>query len=248
MSIFKKIIMKQILLLAICSFFFFSINAQVTVSVNPDEISESVDLDNYDIETEDPTDIVGHGLVVNDISGTKNFVWVRNEVYLPTGWKTAVCDLNSCWFHTISTKEFELEGGFEGTLDVHAYPGGSGGATLDELTTGEAIVEISVTEVGNEENTFTATYTLSLLGTVSVEITDKPTINVYPNPTTDFFKLTGTDAVDNIVVHNVVGSKVKNFEVAEGASYDVADLPTGMYLVALMNEDTIVRTIRLSKK
>ncbi len=240
--------MKQILLLAICAFFFFNLNAQVTVSVNPGDIIESVDLDDYDPATEDPSDIVGHAVVVNDVTTTTSFVWVRNEVYLPTGWKTAVCDLNSCWFHTISTKEFELEGGFEGTLDVHAYPGGSGGASIEELTTGEAIVELEVTEVGNEQNTYTATYTLSLSGTVSVEITEKPTINVYPNPTTDFFKLTGTDEVNNIVVHNVVGSKVKTFEVAKGANYDIADLPTGMYLVALMNEDAIVRTVRLSKK
>jgi len=239
--------MKQILLLAICAISFqFMTNAQ-TVTISPGEIVNTLDLDNLAMD-DDPSDINGHSVVSHSESGTKTFVWVRNEVFVPDGWEISICDINSCWFHTVSTKEFDLEQNFEGTLDVHAYPGGNPGVSVDEVTTGEAIVELTVSEVGNPSNTMTAVYTLSLTGTVNLEIIEKEDVKVYPNPTTNFFKLTDTEVVDRLIIRNLVGKEVKAFEVANGANYDISELPTGIYLITLMNEENIVRTVRMSKK
>ncbi|MEN9610852.1 MAG: hypothetical protein RLZZ628_1666 [Bacteroidota bacterium] len=76
-----------------------------------------------------------------------------------------------------------------------------------------------------------------------------PELSIYPNPAQDFIGITQEDLVGRILVYNMVGRKMKNFEVEKGEKYDITDLPHGMYLVQLVGKNNkILLTQRLSKR
>jgi Secretion system C-terminal sorting domain len=79
----------------------------------------------------------------------------------------------------------------------------------------------------------------------------KPTINVYPNPATDFISLTNDNSsVQRVMVYNLIGRLTKTFEVEyEEQRFTVSDLPDGLYLVRLMDKTgKIVVTQRINKR
>ena len=72
---------------------------------------------------------------------------------------------------------------------------------------------------------------------------------VYPNPASDYIWLKEEKGVSRIVIFNVVGKKLKDFDVRENDRYFIADLTKGMYLVQLITENgKIVKTQRLNKR
>lgn len=74
-------------------------------------------------------------------------------------------------------------------------------------------------------------------------------ITIFPNPATNYISISNEDHVSEISVFNLVGRKIKTFEVQEGARYDVSDLPQGMYLVQVMNHSKkVITTQRIRKR
>lgn len=73
-------------------------------------------------------------------------------------------------------------------------------------------------------------------------------INVFPNPASDFISVNNDDNVKTIVVYNIVGRKVKQFEIEHsGAQYDIKDLPDGLYSVHLVGKNNkVINTQRLT--
>lgn len=64
----------------------------------------------------------------------------------------------------------------------------------------------------------------------------RPDLSIYPNPVTEFISVQDkNDVVGFLVVYNLVGKKVKEFEFAKGEQYSVAELPKGMYLVQILD-------------
>jgi hypothetical protein len=79
--------------------------------------------------------------------------------------------------------------------------------------------------------------------------TSKSQIIVYPNPATDYFELTPNNLVDQVEIINVVGGKVRSFRYEHGQKYSISNLPSGLYLISLVNEKTgVVKTMRLLKR
>ncbi|MFN7116916.1 MAG: T9SS type A sorting domain-containing protein [Saprospiraceae bacterium] len=78
---------------------------------------------------------------------------------------------------------------------------------------------------------------------------DNPTIKIFPNPATDYFEISQSEKVAQIVVFNLVGKELKRFDANEGQRYNIAELPKGLYLVQLLDRSgqTIV-TQRVSKR
>ncbi|MDW5290123.1 T9SS type A sorting domain-containing protein [Formosa sp. PL04] len=74
----------------------------------------------------------------------------------------------------------------------------------------------------------------------------KKDIKVYPNPTTDRFKLNSKINVNNVKIFNLSGQLVKTLESATN-NYDISDLKSGLYL-ANINTDSGSRTIKLIKE
>ena len=76
-----------------------------------------------------------------------------------------------------------------------------------------------------------------------------PQISVYPNPATDYIKLTDDDLVRNISVSNMLGRKVRAFDTSKSERYEISDLPNGLYLIQLLGKnDKVLVTQRLTKK
>ena len=74
-------------------------------------------------------------------------------------------------------------------------------------------------------------------------------INVFPNPAIDFFSLTNDKNVEQIVVINMVGRKMRTFEATSGGKYQIGDLPNGMYLIQFRDStNKIITTQRISKR
>ncbi len=75
-------------------------------------------------------------------------------------------------------------------------------------------------------------------------------ISIYPNPATNYISINKDENVRDIAIFNLVGRKLKTYEqVKKDEHYDVSDLPTGMYLVQVIdNNSKIVTTQRISKR
>ena len=77
-----------------------------------------------------------------------------------------------------------------------------------------------------------------------------PDIQVFPNPTTSYFGITEVNNVKKIIIFNLVGRKMKQYEdIAKDKRYFIGDLPKGMYLVQMIGSDSkIITTRRISKR
>jgi Secretion system C-terminal sorting domain len=208
--------------------------AQVTVTITPNAIASTVNPDSFEIK--------GKATFKNTSSATKKFTWVRNILSIASGWQALVCDNKSCWSSTVGTAPEQIELAPNGTsnLDVYIRPSGKGGT---------ASVEVRVSEVGNDANAATAKYTFS--STTSTKDVKNTTSNVriYPNPATDYFMLMdNNDAVDRVVIYNIIGRQVRSYKAVDGTKYTVNDLPEGLYIIRLLNgAGTTVKTVRLNK-
>jgi Secretion system C-terminal sorting domain len=81
--------------------------------------------------------------------------------------------------------------------------------------------------------------------------TDKrsPQISIFPNPATEFIKLNDDDAAKNINISNMLGRKMRTFDVIKGERYEIADLPNGLYLIQIIGKNNkVLATQRLTKK
>ncbi len=75
------------------------------------------------------------------------------------------------------------------------------------------------------------------------------TLQVFPNPTVDYFSISTNQSIERIAVFNMLGRQVKLFTFTEGDRYFVGDLPKGMYLVQMTGKDSrLISTQRLSKR
>lgn len=79
---------------------------------------------------------------------------------------------------------------------------------------------------------------------------EKPDLAIYPNPATEFISVNDeAEIVGQLFVYNLVGKKVRTFEVTPDERFSVGDLPRGMYLVQLVSKDNkIINTQKINKK
>ncbi len=75
-------------------------------------------------------------------------------------------------------------------------------------------------------------------------------LKVFPNPATNFISLSQNKGVSQIAVFNVVGRHMKTFRVITAdEKHDISRLPTGMYLIQLLDENKkVITTQRLHKR
>jgi hypothetical protein len=79
---------------------------------------------------------------------------------------------------------------------------------------------------------------------------DQNPISIYPNPATHFISIDSDENVKEISVFNLVGRKLLSFkDVKKEERYDVTSLPSGMYLVRIVDQSNkIITTQRISKR
>ncbi len=224
-----------------------------TVDPVPVVTTASLQDDPADDTTPNPGDVVGHAIVTNNSLEEVNITWVRTELIMPDGYTSGICDINTCYGIEVNREFFKLSAGQKGTLDVHLYPGGIPGSLENGAIPGDAVILISLSNSNVFDDTITARFEFSITGdeifavsTTEIEFKD---VNLFPNPTEDFFALSPADAdVKQVAVFNILGRQIKQFDASE-ARFDVSDLAHGVYLVSLLGkEQQVLKTMRLQKK
>jgi len=215
------------------------------VDANPSLLMvDDVDLSDMNAEP------INHATLTNNTSGTVSLGWQRNIISAPPEWEFPVCDKNQCYFASVDAapNAVEIEGGGNSLLDVHVRPNGVPGC---------GVVELTVTPFSNTNNVLVvARYHFSINMTedcnfeTSIDEVTISNVRVYPNPTSDIFKIAELENIpeaDEVAVYNIVGKKVKSF-APTASEYSVGDLPDGMYMVSLIDNETgILKTVRMSK-
>jgi hypothetical protein len=109
---------------------------------------------------------------------------------------------------------------------------------------------------------FFAFFTANVYGQLSSSMNDgtvfsQPTafakqtkITIYPNPATSFISVDNDTHIKQINVFNLVGRKLKTFQdIEKDEQYDVTDLPSGMYLIQVLDSSNkIITTQRINKR
>ncbi|MCB0517498.1 MAG: T9SS type A sorting domain-containing protein [Lewinellaceae bacterium] len=175
-------------------------------------------------------DVAAHNTIDNNSNQQKTFQWVRTVISAPAEWTSGVCDKNLCYFETVSTKQFVMEAQETGaTLDLHLYP--------NNYYAGLGVFELTVSEVADPANSASAIYVFDtgISGTKEIQLAN---FKAYPNPTAGLFTLSGTEGkIAYLAIHDLSGKQVQRFSVAEGDWYDIANLPTGTYMMNLLDEN-----------
>jgi len=73
---------------------------------------------------------------------------------------------------------------------------------------------------------------------------------VFPNPTSEFISVSDANNIVHFVeVYSLLGKKVKSFDFLAEEKYNVGDLPKGMYLVRILDEQkSILSTKKINKR
>ncbi len=90
------------------------------------------------------------------------------------------------------------------------------------------------------------------LAAQQAESAQKVDYTIYPNPVSDYFSLDQESVekgVANVInLYNLLGQRVRTFQVDKEQRYNVSDLQGGLYLVQLLDDKgKIITTRRLQK-
>jgi hypothetical protein len=236
-------------LLTICFLLFclgcFAQTSGLTFSTSSAKKDAAVDLTDAFLDVQVPITIT------NTSKDTAKIIWRRMALTGPSKWATRVCDNNNCYDEIVSSnldpklrlnEPFVIPPGKKADLIMYFLPYGTAG-------TGKIPVTLSF---ASKPDTVIATLNFEVnIRSVTTSTRDIRSENVqlFPNPSTDYFQITRIDNVDRVVLYNVIGRKMREFEAQEGARYRVAGLPDGIYLAALVNDQKgVIRTLRVHKR
>ncbi|RMG84565.1 MAG: T9SS C-terminal target domain-containing protein [Bacteroidetes bacterium] len=237
--------MKRNILFFFLSLFAFAVQAQIIEIEHPvTEASFQVDL------TDNWAEPIVHGNVINVSNDPILLRWELETPDGPAEWEYRVCDKNQCYSTAITSNvdpnvpidiPVELQPGDTSLLDLHILP---------RMVAGTCTAKIHLS-LASDPNTViaTATYIAHIEGLTSTTEAQKSALQLFPNPTSDYFRLKADDVVDQIVVYNLLGRPVRTFAATPGNVYPMGDLPNGLYLVSLIDRDQdIIKTVRVTKQ
>ncbi|MDX2068013.1 MAG: T9SS type A sorting domain-containing protein [Haliscomenobacter sp.] len=223
----------------------FAQSSGLTFSTNSAKKDAAVDLTDPFLDVQVPITIT------NTSKDTAKIIWRRMALTGPSKWGTRVCDNNNCYDEIVSSnldpklrlnEPFVIPPGKKADLIMYFLPYGTAG-------TGKIPVVLSF---ASKPDTVIATLNFEAnIRSVTTSTRDIRLENVqlFPNPSTDYFQINRIDNVDRVVLYNVIGRKMREFNAQEGARYRVAGLPDGIYLAALVNDQKgVLRTLRVHKR
>lgn len=218
------------------SFFVSYMSAQLTVSpaslaVNISENSEHL-----------------FNVTITNTSGTDVTTWwkLKKASGFPTAWSTTTCDLFTCYTPNFDicpkNKGNVIPANESKTFQVHFYPNGVTGSSSMNL---QLFSDKDLTNMIAE----TDPNAIVLAGTSSTSNVSSNDLKVFPNPTDDYFVVRNDNNVSKVGLYNIVGKEIYTLKHTPGASYDVANLNKGVYIVRLIDtRGKVMKSIRLSKR
>lgn len=185
---------------------------------------------------------VAYGKVSNKTGGTLELLWSREDLELPQGWSASICDNNICYGPSVHAcpPEFPntIEGHRDGIMDVHV---------IDSGEVEEAHIVMTVFEKEDTTSWAKADYLFNKI--VSNKEVRNIYTRVYPNPAYNSFSVDFNAGLTKIELYNLLGGKVISYEAIQNRSYDISNLPAGLYFVKLFGPNKqLLRTIRLQKR
>lgn len=76
--------------------------------------------------------------------------------------------------------------------------------------------------------------------TNTIDIDNSTTINIFPNPTSDYIQINGLyDRSSQLNIFNIQGQNVRSSVISNGVSYDVSALEIGTYLITVFDNDKL---------
>lgn len=213
----------------------FTLRGQVSITVDPLNFTLAGHPSQADIHY----DVI----ITNITNETINLLWSKRMRNQPTNWESYICDKTACWDESFNScppdKPNTLAAGDTMSIQVHLNPFQTEGTGTYELNI--------LDENGAVITTVNAVFTIGQ--STAVKETNESKLTVFPNPTSEFFKVSDTPGLRYVELFNIVGNKIKSFDAAPQKQYSVGDLPDGIYLVRLMNSSKkVIKTIRLSKR
>ncbi len=205
--------------------------------VEPDEINLS------GLPTEEDFDV--YIKLTNVTNGPLSALWILDRQSIPDAWEFSFCDKVTCYAFGVeaapTSKPNEFAAGESFLCTLKIAPNGV-----------EAVEDIRMSffSSADQADVFAdfpvAISVMDPSNAVDISFDD---INVYPNPTNDLFQISEDDGVAMISVHNVLGKKVYENTHIGGRGHNVSDLPRGIYMVRMFDEDGKMRKVlRLSKR
>lgn len=177
--------------------------------------------------------------------------WNRTVINQPFEWETQVCDKNSCYLPAFNTN-YDPSGGI--FVPVTLAPGASFDLILHifpNRTAGTGVFDIDISLTGKPENIISTVSFSTVVESMAAtaEVTNKAELKLFPNPAIDYFELVNNNLVQKVVLYNLIGRKVRSYDASNGRRYNISDIPSGIYLVGLLDENNnVLKTLRLSKK
>lgn len=193
----------------------------------------------------DPTDldlVVANVNVYNSTANRLNLKWVRFENIIPSGWKSLVCDRNSCKDSETNQDTFSLPTG-PGLMWVHFQPYG---------IIGNGSVRILIYDPSDSSNTSTIGTWLAKVTPVGISTSASfsNAVSVYPNPAKSTVYFAGNlDKVEKVEIYSLLGEKVQSVNhVSARSGYDISELRKGLYFVRFISgAGEVIATRNLTK-
>ncbi len=182
-------------------------------------------------------DIPAFNNIINSSNQAIRARWIREVNDLPNGWKSSICDSEPCNQSRIDSADFILPANSSLQITPHVFPNG---------TAGEAQITVRVIDLDDRSNNAVATFSFPSISSVKDPFSAGP--RLYPNPATDQFSILSDESLSEITVTNMLGKLLKVLP-GHSPSYDVSDLPNGIYLVSMKDSyGRIIKTLRFSKR
>ncbi len=236
--------MKQLLPLFLFIFLSLQVLAQdVTVAPSPFADSFAADLSNSYAEA------VARTEMTNNTTETQRVKWmIIPGATCPEAWSYLVCDKNNCYTSAVTSNQgglvntpVVLAPGESAILDLHLKPNQVSNCCTPKI-------EISNYDKPSTKYT-TVDFDVCVENITAVTEREKANLRVFPNPTANYISLSEPKHVRQIWVSNILGKQVRTFASSVANTYDVSDLPDGIYLVSLVGEaNKVLKTVRISKR
>lgn len=183
-------------------------------------------------------DVAAKANLKNTSKDTIIVKWTRKIENITQGWSSAVCDKNFCYIPSIDSMRLIMAPGETSNMDIHVYPGG---------ISGSAKVSLSIEQIGKPETKVTASYLFNQ--STPIKSDDKDAIQLYPNPTQDYFMVNSPIVLGKIELYNITGEKAKVYYAYKNKRYYIDDIPSGIYMARLFNlHEEILKTVILKKR
>lgn len=179
-----------------------------------------------------PFELIAEGTVTNNTSETLNLYWERTVNDIPPCWLSAVFGVWIVALPHVDELYFDVAPNSTETFNVYVYPGASG-----PTTSGEGQVVLHISNLNDAADTLNITYNFELTGAeacvLNVEDFAKSDLNIYPNPTNQYFQISEELITSTISILDISGIEIKSFEAVANNKYLVHDLPHGVYFVRI---------------